>query len=124
MIYLMFRTPSPTDRLGPAGPLQSKMGAELRVCQGCNCVFRSLYHRGMISPGTLVLLSAFPTPREAPLLSYARDDEDWEAASVVSNAASVAEVATVSHAERFVASGFKLSDFKTTLGSRVADNVE
>ena len=69
MIYLMFRTPSPTDRLGPAGPLQSKMGAELR-CQGCNCVFRSLYHRGMISPGTLVLLSAFPTPPEAPISSW------------------------------------------------------
>ena len=49
--------------------IQSKMGAELR-CQGCNCVLRSLYHRGMISPGTLVLLSAFPTPPEAPISSW------------------------------------------------------
>ena len=63
---------------GPAGPsqleIQSKMGAELR-CQGCNCVLRSLYHRGMISPGTLVLLSAFPTPREAPFLSWGGPNE-------------------------------------------------
>ena len=76
MIYLMFRTPSPTDRLGRRVPHKihqpvCKWGAGLR-CQGCNCVFRSLYHRGMISPGTLVLLSAFPTPspREAPFSSW------------------------------------------------------
>ena len=52
---------------------------ELRMCQGCNCVFRSLYHRGMISPGTLVLLSAFPTPREAPITTWGdqRENKSW-----------------------------------------------
>ena len=69
-IYLMFRTPSPTDRLGPAGPPYCKSATRSSECVSGNCVFRSLYHRGMISPGTLVLLSAFPTPREAPLLSW------------------------------------------------------
>ena len=80
MIYLMFRTPSPTDRLGRRVPYSSdernsaRMSATQLVVSPNrlgigNCVFRSLYHRGMISPGTLVLLRAFPTPREAPLLS-------------------------------------------------------
>ena len=88
MKHLMFRTPSPTDRLGRRVPycsdqLSSRLGrsSDQCVCVSGNCVFRSLYHRGMISPGTLVLLSAFPTPREAPFSSWGNQREKRKANS-------------------------------------------
>ena len=57
-------------------------------------------------------------------VQHAHEDEDWEGTSVLSGAGSVAEVATVSPVEQVAASGFKLSDFKTTLGLRVTTTVD